>query len=345
MMTLNTTILLLSCGLLTNFDEGDKKKIAATVEVNVTLKTDALARGTELQIGDVASIKTDSPEVTQRIIGLSLGLPPQPGYNRVISRNDIMLRVMREGVSPKQVKFIGGTQAFVQPSVHHLSPTELTRPAELLLDAAILAAEHSDVSYKLRANLTGMRVPIGRFSRELKARLHTGAIGYNHVQVDIDVVIDGKTYKTLPIYYALKRFYKVLSLTSGVHRGSELNETNLEFKRIEAPHGVDQYLTSFAQVRGKTTAARIRRGTILTDRHLVRPSLIRSGDIVELILSGGRIQIKTKVRAMDDGHLGKYIRVLRLSGLSRNRRQVSPNSILVAQVVSANAVAKDTRIR
>jgi flagella basal body P-ring formation protein FlgA len=218
----------------------------------------------------------------------------------------------------------------------------LTAAANRVLDRAILQADHPDVTYALRTNLAGCRVPIGRASRELKPRLHTGALGTSHAHVDVDVVIDGAVHKTIPIYYSLTRYYKVLTLAFSVRAGTELNEANLTFKRIATPHGVTQYLTSFDSVRGKIANKLLRRGEMLTLQHLGVRSIIQAGDIVELQLQSGQIKVKTRVRAMDAGHIGKFIRVVRLNATAQRGRQGESGPVLVAKVQSPNTVVIDS---
>lgn len=342
-MMIATTLALLVALLPHGSDKNKGDKNKKSPEITVKLKTDSKAQGVEVRLGDVASVQCDGhPELVKRLLELDLGRPPQPGYTRIITRNEVVLRLLKEGLPHKTIKTLGGTQAYVQPALHTITPAELTAVADRLLDRAILQADHPDVTYKLRTNLAIRRVPIGRFSRQLKPRLKTGKLGHNHAQVDVDVEIDGKIYKTIPIYYSLTRHYKVLAMAFAVRPGTALNETNLEFKRIATPHGVTQYLTSFDQVRGRIARKLLRRGEMLTHQHLGVQAVIEAGDIVELEMQSGRIRVRTKVRAMDAGHLGKFIRVVRLSGINQRRRRANTNSILVAKIASPNTVVIDT---
>ena len=320
--------------------DGDKKKKgqpASQPQVAIEIQTDALVRGTHIFIRDVATVQTADPQLTERILGLDLGRPPQPGYTRTITRNDILLRIMRENFPGSRVKFIGATRTFLQPVTHHLTATELTNKATELLDQAILESEQPDITYKPRGKVASHKIPAGRESRVLKARLHRGELGLNHVQVDVDVHIDGELYKTFPVRFALTRYYRVLVAAYALRPGTPLNETNVEWKRIEARFGAARYITSLDQVRGHVARRLMRRGEILMLNHMEPLAVIRSGDVVELLIGSGPVRVRARVRALDSGHLGKSIRVQRLTSVTRGRR-VAARSILFAKVVSPNLV-------
>ena len=314
-------------------------------EIRVEIEAEAAIRGTQIELGDLASVKTADPELDERLLHLDLGNPPQPGYVRTITRNDVLLRLMREGFPVARIRIGGAEKSYLQPVSHNLTADELEREAMSILDRTILGEEHGDVTYKLRSRLSMQRVPVGRESRELRSRIRDGKLGSNTVQVDIDVIIDGATFKTIPLYFGLTRSYRVLAIVSDVAKGAELNEENVGWQDIEIQFRPENYITDFEQLRGQVASKRLRRGDVLSVSHLEPRALFRSGDVIQLAIGGGMIKVKTRVRALEDGHYGKFIRVQRLGALgntTQNNRRREQLPILIAKVLSPTTVSIST---
>jgi flagella basal body P-ring formation protein FlgA len=68
-------------------------------------------------------------------------------------------------------------------------------------------------------------------------------------------------------------------------------------------------LLSMDQVVGQQTALQLKPGTVLTARMVEAVPLVRAGQLVTVILSQGRVQVKTAGRAMENGAYGQTIRV------------------------------------
>ena len=342
MNTSTSTFVALVTALVGGIDQDDdKKKKASAPQITLAIREDSPVRGTRVLILDVATIQSAVPELTARVGNLDLGTTPQSGSTRRITRNDILVRLMRAGFPASRVKFSGPEKTYLHAVTHSLTPVELTRSATDILDRAIVEEANPDITYRLRSRLSIRRIPAGRESRVLEARLHTGGLGVNHAQVDVKVIVDGEVFKIIPIYFGLTRYYEVLAASYTLHPGDTLNESNVEWKRVEAQFGVSQYLTDLAQIRGLVAKRNIQRGVTLTHSHLTVRAIVHSGDIVQLVVGGGLITVKTRVRALDSGHLGKFIRVSRL-GATSGRRRAAANPVLVAKIVSPNTVVINT---
>jgi flagella basal body P-ring formation protein FlgA len=71
----------------------------------------------------------------------------------------------------------------------------------------------------------------------------------------------------------------------------------------------DEPLLTMDQVLGQQAARELKPGTVLTARMVEAVPLVRTGQLVTVLLSQGGVQIKTAGRAMENGAFGQTIRV------------------------------------
>lgn len=306
----------------------------------IDCRSDALAAGHRLRLRDIATVRTPDPQWTEALLNVEIGHAPQPGHHRVIQRGAIASALVRHGQKTRNLKFRGAERVFVKAHSATVTSEELQAAGRKVIEQAILQQTGGDISYELQQTPNWIKIPFGRRNRSLRPVLVDGKLQQNHAAVRVELLVDGKPYKSVRLNYRLTRFIKVLSLNRTVQRGERITGEMIDYKRIDATQGDAGHLVSMADVRGKACAARLSAGTLLREHHLMRPILVRKDDIVTLHIIAGRLRMRTQMRALGEGGVGEFIEVERLSPTRQvaYRRRDKTRRVLHARVVEAGHV-------
>ncbi|MEE9125735.1 MAG: flagellar basal body P-ring formation chaperone FlgA [Planctomycetota bacterium] len=287
---------------------GEGDKTTKPKPIHIRCKEDARIRGTHVLLRDLAEISAPDAARTKRLMEISFGRRPNSNYNRIVSRQDVLARLYKEGFQAKDLVVDGAKEIVVHPLWTVVEPKDLLEIANPALEAVLGLANDTNVEYKPRGLLRTMRVPPGRISLDFKAEPN-GMPSETAARIDVKILVDDEVFKVVRVHYQLKRFHGVL-LTKGVlRRDTRLGPHNLELKRVEKPVGSTIHLNSFNQVSGRVTSRSLRSGQMLTLSDLALPAVIRKNQVVTLVSLCGRIKAATRVVALSDGSVGSFIRV------------------------------------
>ena len=162
-------------------------------DVVVECRADAEARGADVQLRDLAIVETDDPALAERLLQVSFGPRPAFGHNRVLSRQDVMLRLAREGIASDAMRLTGALQIVVHPLVTRVQECDLLEAADPVLRAAIRLEADDDIEFEPAASPSSLLVPPGRYSMELSAKLRGGALQHWSAIVDVAILVDANT--------------------------------------------------------------------------------------------------------------------------------------------------------
>lgn len=281
-------------------------------KVRIVCKTDARIRGVDVQLRDLAEVEAADPELEARLLQLSFGRRPAAGFNRILRSREVKLRLMREGLPAGAIELAGAREIVLHPLHTVVRPREILDVAEPIL-RAVLERESADFEIVPARPVGPYRLPPGRRSFDLRGRLARGSMSRTAATVEVAVLVDDIEYKVLRVPFHVRRFARVLVASRAIRRGEPLGEHNLELRRIEAPHGVELFLTSFDQVRGRVAARDTRAGQRLTLGSATAPAVVRRGDPVTLVSRQGRVQVTTRAIARSDGAVGDRVAVASLA--------------------------------
>ncbi len=105
------------------------------------------------------------------------------------------------------------------------------------------------------------------------------------------------------------RYSEVLVVRQNLPRGSILQTTDVESRRLNISRLSNGYFTEANEVQGKILKRSLRRGDILTSGMLDIRKLVKRGEIVTIMASSNTIAIRVKGKALMDGRKGDVIRV------------------------------------
>ncbi len=105
------------------------------------------------------------------------------------------------------------------------------------------------------------------------------------------------------------RYTGVLVVKQNLPRGSILQASAVETRRLDISRLSNGYFTDKSEILGKLLKRSLRRGDILTNGMLDVRKLVKRGEIVTIMASSNTLAIRVKGEALMDGRKGDVIRV------------------------------------
>jgi flagella basal body P-ring formation protein FlgA len=150
-------------------------------------------------------------------------------------------------------------------------------------------------------------------SKELSASLPAGMAP--QARSTVGVTCAGPVHWTVYIPVTVESKINVLVLTHAVNRDARLTaaDVTIETRRTAGPGNA--YLTAPAELSGRTARRPLAAGTTLSVDMFTPDLIVRRGQEVTLLSSGGAVEVRANGRAMVDGAAGARIQVQNLSSM------------------------------
>jgi flagella basal body P-ring formation protein FlgA len=211
-----------------------------------------------------------------------------------------------------------GTQLLVRP----LQAQEAAQDGVEPLDA-IRAAAQTYVKSLIPRSAGESTVTVGQLdgrlrlarcpSKELSASLPVGMA--LQARSTVGVTCAGSVHWTIYVPVTVESKIDVLVLTRAVNRDDRLTsaDVSVETRRTAGPGNA--YLTTPAELSGRTVRRQLAAGTTLSVDMFTPDLIVRRGQEVTLLSSGGAVEVRAYGRAMVDGAAGARIQVQNLSSM------------------------------
>ena len=292
--------------------------------VTVSLPMEAEVRGTEVELGEIASLEGAEPELLERLRALELGYSPAPGYSRLLARERIT-ELARQRVPEAEVRFTGERACRVRPVVLEIAEADLLAAARAEL---ALRFSGNDASFEPRDRLPAVAVPEGASAPRLRARVTTSELASGTVNVPVEILVDDVLYRTVWTVWRAEVWHTLPVLVREVRAGETLSADMFERRRIPWDGATVQPLPA-ASVGGSIATRDLVAGSIVTGRDVHHPTVITAGSAIFVRVRKGSIEARTAGLALASGAVGERVRVRTLNG----------GQELLATVVSAELVS------
>lgn len=306
---------------------GDDEKDKQRLEVRV--KATTMVRGLDVTIGELCEVTPAGAEALA-IAQIKFGPAPVNGHARTVSRTEIVQAVAAAGRDVGTLKFEGATEIVVQPVLNEVPTQDLLEAATAALQA-VLAIEGGDVEYEAPTRLRQLQAPPGRRTQELTAKLRGAQTGPTTAVVDVDVVVDGESFKKVPVQFKLVRFQPILKTTGVIRAGTPLGPENVALVREPCAQTTSLFLGSMDQVAGLIAARNLQSDQRLMLGDTALPAAIHKGDSVTVVLTQGRVKVTAKAMANHDAPLGGRITLTNLQSRSQLVGVVAAAGLVVVQ--------------
>jgi len=277
---------------------------------DLRIKPATTVRGLHVTIGDLCEI-TPMNDETFALSQIRFGPTPLNGYSRAVTRRDVIQALSAAGVALKSVKLSGGDEVLVQGVTVDVPKQDMLDAATAALQAQ-LNLEGGDVEVEPPVSVRRVQAPPGRVSQDLRARVRGVKTDLASTIVDVEILVDGEVFKKVPLRYKLQRFQRMLKTVGTIRKDEPLGPDNVVLVREPMSQVSNLYLTRMSQVMGMTASKTLRSNQLLAIGDVAPPAIIRKGDIVEVIMSRGRVKVTTRAIANEDAPLEGRIRLTNL---------------------------------
>lgn len=276
-------------------------------EVMITLAERAVVAGDSYTLQDVAQVSAKDGAVKARLDALSIGAAPRMGYARTIPRATIAEAIRKQWPEiVERIEWQGSDAMIVRGAgVRYDSSNLITIAQEALL--AQLSQQYARAEITAVGGPYEVRHPAGEVT--VTPRVSGAAPLRPRMSVWLDVSLDGRHYRSMPIWFAVKAYAPVRVAKRSMPSRQRItsNDFRIEERNVAAVRGVP---VPAGETLGSAWLKRgVRAGEVLVDAAIESAPLIERGDDVLVKVSMGSIEIETKGVALANGQLGDTIRV------------------------------------
>jgi len=223
---------------------------------------------------------------------------------RAVAAAAMMLIAARVSFQPLQAQ-----QAAQEDSVESLDTIRSTAQAYVKSLIPPSAGESIVTVGQLDGRLRLAHCP----SKQLSASMPAGMA--LQARSTVGVTCAGSVHWTIYVPVTVESKINVLVLTRAVNRDARLTaaDVTVETRRTAGPGNA--YLTAAAELSGRTVRRPLAAGTTLSVDMFTPDLIVRRGQEVTLLSSGGAVEVRANGRAMVDGAAGARIQVQNLSSM------------------------------
>ena len=243
------------------------------------------------------------------------------------------MRLRKHKIDLSQITFVGYERVAVSTKSIEITPEQLLNFARkyiqehLLVDkAGILNLDRTSI--ELAATPVKLAIPYGEMNFRIPCGAETNIRLSQYISLPIQIILNGKTYRTLIISLKVKSFKKVIVAAKTIPRDKHLSETDIFVEERDIIPLPGSALVDKSDVYGKRAKRRISQGEILTNEMIEIPPLIYRGDKVVILFESPHLKVTTLGMAKEDGYEGKIIRV----------ENINSKKIITAKVINEKLV-------
>jgi len=301
-MLLQTTKLLFLSSLLLVYQDA---VIPRSDQLRIHLPRQRTVETSTLSLGEVG-IVYGPDELVERASGVLLGRVSLPGQQIVLDRAAILSRLASAGISAGTVRFTGAEKVFVTRAARTITAEQLIEAAKAFLKTTELVSSAAGLQVVRQPKALSIADTAGqvRFNCRLSRAPVAGVIN-----VQVTVLVDGKVVGVREVPMRLQfKCRRAIALTD-IPAGTVLTTDNVKIEHVlsnrpepanwKLPYG----LVARRPIRAETELRPSMVGPVQPQVVIKRNEsvLIRIDRLGLLVTAVGR--------ALQDGHLGQYIRV------------------------------------
>lgn len=286
----------------------------ASQKAMIVVRPECLISGANCAIGDIAMVQSSDKETTQKLKSLVVCTSPLPGKSRKVPREQIVVALRRGAMSD-------GTYDLFSPQQVTITRNEGVASGQMIFDAAKEFASTSGswpgtVVIEASRMPSDQCVPTGKMEMRVPSGTKSARKGQNTIPVEI--VVDGRTYRTVQVTVMVKILAKVLVASQAISRADAISATNTSIEERDVTRLADDVMME-APASDYAASVPIAQGAVIRKQWVSAPPAIKAGDAVIVIVESDGVRVSDKGIAAQDGREGDRIKV-RFSGDAREIR-------------------------
>ena len=273
--------------------------------LTIAVRPESEVKGPWLTLGDIADVSGDSAERVKLFRELPLGDAPKPGTTEYLTPASLEPKLAANRVDFAAITWSVPPQLKITTRSQTVSGRQLAEAAQSFLTQT---AAGSTVT--LLDLPTDLPAPVGKL--ELVPELY-GVIRYaGQTTVQVAVRSDGRSFVKVPVQFEVRRLLDVVVATTNLNAGDILTEQSVRLERMDAGKLAAGYLTELDKAIGLQVRYALPPGSVIGERNLTRPILIKRGENVKIVARVGELEVVANGVTFAQGAAGDLVRVQNL---------------------------------
>ena len=272
---------------------------------NIRLFTEATIKSDVIKLGDIAQISAD--EKSERLKQISLGYAPNVGILREIYREQVAFAITAAGISANEYSLEAPSKIVVRRASQVVAEHLLRQAVE----AAIQKNMPADESVKV--NILRLDVPINIevAAGEISLQATPGGVRnlFAPFTMALEIRVDNRVVRRVSATVQLEAYADILVAKRDLAARERISEADvqLENRRLEKP--LASYLRSVEKLRGAVLVKNVASEAELTTADIAAGYVVKTGDLVSIVGTSGKLQISIKGEARTNGRIGDRVSV------------------------------------
>jgi flagella basal body P-ring formation protein FlgA len=305
--------------------------------VEITLREEVVVDGLRIYLSDVASC-AGSDTLCEEIYGVDLGASPQPKTTKIINKGDIDVLLQQEW--PKSIILYAGNP-FVKVTTNSLvvSQQEILAGFELALRQkfshlpdVMFKINHLRLNQQLAIRKDNFKLNFPDLESEAPFTLDQILARFSGHSSFEGIVVQGENHEDIRFkanaQISVFRFLPVARknlVTKSIVRSEDLSEDWVPMGRTAGSLAISK-----DQVIGRQISSPVPVGRPFTFAQLSKPSLLKRGQSVALIIQRGNLKVSGRGRVKADASLGDTVDVENMAtGKSLSAIVLDSQSVMV----------------
>lgn len=280
-------------------------QVDLSVDLQVELRAYAQVCGTEITLGEIASLSGGSKEELKRARQISLGYAPAPDYSRIL-RSANVRAILNKKLKPGSFLMSGAVRCVVTPSVEHITVLQQRAAMESGLRDHFRGSEPQ---LQLIGALREVTVPKGAESSRIVAALGERIERGTNWSIPLCIYVDGTVYQRIWTTWSIGLWGNSQVLRRAVKRGDVFTADMFEMRRVRILPGQPADTFDPRTLLGSVFTRDLAAGDTLQASHLGLATVLRRDDPVQIEVRSGLIIAKATGIALQDARIGDRIRV------------------------------------
>ena len=295
--------------------------ISLSARTQVLLSDSSAVAGEFITLGQIAEISGAHKNLLDTLV---VGTAAPAGHSRFLMKNSINLPAeIRNSVEIK-----GSERIKIHSLSQRVSFAELAKRAAALLADSLTNNENikSEILFEFNQNAE-INIALGDFEVEL-GRIEARQLRGRVVVPLVVVQQNGEKRTRVSLNALVKITADVVVAAKDIARHEKIAPFNLEMRRLDITSLQGTPLFEMPKTDDYMVIGAIRKGAVITNRHVAPKPIVEQGSPVRMTTGAGRVSVAVWGRARQSGGIGDIIAV----------ENIESNKIVRAKIVSAGLV-------
>ncbi len=298
-----------------------------TAQTKITMKPEVTVPGPYVMLGNIAEIDGELEDFVETLKNIRICAAPQPNVPVSITKDAIKYRIQENRIDLDVISFAGPEKLLLNLETTTVSGEQFVDKAKEFIKEAFL---NKDMTYEISV----IRRPADRIvpKRDLRLETMTNRIGRvkGNLIINVGVYCGEKLFTRIPVQLNVRTFEVFVAAKQDLIRGQILTEDDLVISEDETTRLNTDILKTKKDLIGKEVKHNMKAGIPVKMKDVDLPRIVKRGEMVNILVLRGNIQVTSKGQAKKDGRKGDLIPVLQVNKKKTIFAEVSgPSTVII----------------